>query len=170
MALINYFLLHITGFLEPCGLPRSVTGDMPPAEQHQGPFLRRCRHRLMGRANPPLLPHGNSTTFSSTLFKLFFRRNRGFETFDGGNKGLGGGRGKPGKKWNACLSCLLLPAVGQQDWGWVGLSAKRRAGNAMYTLLRCLLQSKEALFVSYFWNLLSLGISWPGQLWQPLAI
>ena len=40
----------------------------------------------------------------------------------------------------------------------------------MYTLLRCLLQSKEALFVSYFWNLLSLGISWPGQLWQPLAV
>ena len=65
---------------------------------------------------------------------------RGFETFDGGNKGLGGGSGKLGKKWNVLLAFF------QQDWGWVGLSVKRRAGNAMYTLL----QSKEAFFVSFF--------------------
>ena len=57
-----------------------------------------------------------------------------------------------------CVSCLQ-PAVAQQDWGWVRLSAKSRAGNAMYTLLLLLLQSKETLFVFHFWNFLSSSIS-----------
>ena len=131
------------------GLSRAMCG------QHQGPFLRRCRDRLMGRVNPPSCHtataeprHKIQLNFVKAL--SFLSEERGFETFDGGNKGLGGGWDKPGKKWNACLSCHPLPPVAQQYWGWVGLSAKRRAGNAMYTLFLCLLRSKETLFVSHF--------------------
>ena len=71
----------------------------------------------MGRANPPLLPHGNSTPWaqnSAQLFKalpLLLSEEGGFETFDGGNKGLGGGSGEIGKKWNVFLAqCHQSPS------------------------------------------------------------
>ena len=78
-------------------------------QQHQGPFLRRCRDKLMGRVNPchtatPHPKHKIQLNFVKAL-PLLLWEERGFETFDGGNKGLGGGSGELGKKWNVFLAC-----------------------------------------------------------------
>ena len=62
------------------------------------------------------LPHGNTTSQAQYLAQLFkalllLSEERGFETFDGGNKGLGGGSGEMGKKWNVFLAqCHQSPS------------------------------------------------------------
>ena len=131
----------------------------------QGPFLRDASTRQMGRAvksTPPTTPQP-WRQYLRLLQRFHFCKRKGFEKFDGGNKGLAGGR--LGKKRNLFLAGRRLTGLGVARI----LCKKESRKCDVNTSSPLFFRAKEAFFAPNSWNFLSSCSSCCSQLCPALV-
>ena len=112
LSIIYLFIFPLISFIFLVSLNSEDCQGLSRAMWRQGPFLRDASTRQMGRAvksTPPATPQP-WRQYLRLLQRFHFCRRKGFEKFDGGNKGLAGGR--LGKKRNLFLAGRRLTGLG----------------------------------------------------------